>query len=286
MKGNLNTKFWLQKLELEEFPEPEHIPLRHPVILCHGYGALASLVKPSPLYDTAILMRSHGILAYAPNIVPYARIEVRASEWERLIDQLIRKEGFERINVVAHSMAGLDIRYALSKLELGRQVVSLTTVATPHRGTSLAELALKAPEGVRKKIAAFLDWMGDLIYPETSSDAAGPVKQLTREYILENFNPEIRDVEGVTYYSFSAAAGKGTDHPIPTLQRYQNNYIYREEGLNDGFVSVESARWGGHVSTTHLSHLEQMHLQVGEDREKIYRAFWSDLARHLAEKGH
>ncbi len=70
MLDSLNTDKWGAKLELDEFPEPEVVHLNHPVLLCHGYGAIASLVKPAPLYDVAMLMRGHNVLAFAPNIVP------------------------------------------------------------------------------------------------------------------------------------------------------------------------------------------------------------------------
>lgn len=78
MIETFNTDRWLSKMELKEFPGPEIIHLKHPVLLCHGYGAIATLVKPSPLYDIAMMMRRHHVLAYAPNIVPYAKIETRA----------------------------------------------------------------------------------------------------------------------------------------------------------------------------------------------------------------
>ncbi len=155
---------------------------------------------------------------------------------------------------------------------------------TPHRGTSLAELALNTP--LNDKIGNFLDWMGNHAYPTAKSDAMGSVQQLTREYVTENFNPRVPDVPDIPYYSYSAAVGKNTDHPIGVMNRFQNRHIFEHEGLNDGMVSVASATWGEHMGTTHLSHMEQMNLGLKDKRKPIYNQFWLDVLRMLQEKGH
>jgi triacylglycerol lipase len=286
MIERLDTNRWLKKFELNEFPEPETVDLKYPVLLCHGYGAIASLVKPSPLYDVALLLRTHHVQAYAPNIVPYAKIETRAKSWEKVIHKLTDQIPGKKVNIIAHSMGGLDIRYALAKLDIADHVASLTTISTPHHGTSLAELTLKTPEAIRDKLADFLDWMGDRIYPHTKSDAVASAAQLTRKYITEVFNPEIPDVPGIPYYSYSSAVGKGTDHPIRVIARYQNNHIYENEGLNDGMVSVESSKWGEHIETLHLSHLEQMNMRIKNGRKSLYESFWLDAVKMLEQKEH
>lgn len=286
MMKSLHTDGWFASRELSEFPEPEIIRLRHPVLLCHGYGALVSLVKPSPLYDVAMLMRRHNVLAFAPNIVPYAKIETRAERWVSIIHKIIDQTGALKLNIVAHSMGGLDMRYAISQLDAAPQVDSLTTVCSPHRGSSLAELGLNAPETIRNKLGDFLDWMGNHVYPGDTSDALGSVEQLTRTYITERFNPQVPDVPDIPYYSYSGCVGKGTDHPITVISRYQNNHVFAQEGPNDGMVSIESARWGEYIKTINLSHIEQMNLRVKSDRQPLFEALWVDVLKMLREKGH
>lgn len=286
MIERFDTDRWLKKFELDEFPEPEVVHLNHPILLCHGYGAIASLVKPSPLYDVALLLRSHNVLTYAPNIVPYAKIETRAKSWVKVINELTEQIPGGKVNIIAHSMGGLDIRYALSKLDIAGQVASLTTISTPHHGTSLAELTLKTPEAIRDKLADFLDWMGDRIYPHTKSDSVASASQLTRQYITKIFNPQTPDISEVPYYSYSAAVGKGTSQPIRVITRYQNKHIFEQEGLNDGMVSVESSKWGEHIETSSLSHLEQMNMRIKDDRKILFEEFWLNVIKMLETKGH
>ncbi len=286
MPDNLDAGHWLDKFKLREFPEPECVTLKYPVLLCHGYGAITALTKPSPLYDAAMVMRIHNVPAFAPNIVPYAQIETRAESWVILIRKLLHQLNCSKLNVIAHSMGGLDMRYALSKLGAASVIESLTTISTPHRGTSLAELVLNAPQAIRDKVAGFLDWMGDHVYPDTKNDSTASVKQLTPEYAATRFNPSVPDVDGVAYYSYSAAVGKGTDEPIQVLARYQNNYVYQAEGLNDGMISVQSARWGEHIGTCNISHLEQLNFGIRNERKPLFEAFWLDVIKMLEANGH
>ncbi|MDR9415218.1 MAG: alpha/beta fold hydrolase [Gracilimonas sp.] len=281
-----NRKNILKRLELQEFPQPDLIRLEHPVFLCHGYGAIGSVVKSGPLHDPCMEIRGHGVVSIAPNTVPYAKIETRAENWVRLIKKFCEEHGYKKVNVITHSMGGLDMRCALSKMDIADQVDSLTTIATPHHGSSLADLIFKTPELVMEKLSEMFDWFGDSMYPKTKSDVLGSLEQLTCMYAKQIFNPEHPDVDGVSYYSYSAAVGKGTKFPINPVLRFQNNQIFDKEGINDAFVSVESAKWGKHLGTIPLSHLSQMHLQMNKDTTKIYHEFWLDVLKHLADNGH
>ena len=131
------------------------------------------------------------------------------------------------------------MRYAISKLDISESVASLTTIATPHRGTSLAELVLTTPEILREKLGEVFDWFGESIFPNAKSNAVAAVEQLTREYVVNEFNPAVPDHEKVSYFSFSAAVGRGTTQPLNPIYRYQNMHIHKQEGLNDSFVSVK-----------------------------------------------
>lgn len=281
----IEPKKYLKKFELTEFPQPELIQLQYPVLLCHGYGAFATLVTPTLLHKPCMRLRSFGIQAFAPNIVPYAAITTRAEQWTEIIEKLKNRYGYKKFNVVAHSMGGLDMRYAVSKLGISDSVESLTTVATPHHGTSLAEFILTAPDTLRGKLAEVVDMFGESIFPSKKSDAIAAVKQLTREYINTEFNPANPDVDGIHYFSYSAAVGKGTDEPLNPMFRFQNQHIFQNEGVNDSFVAAESAKWGEHLGTVPLSHLEQLEIQVKEDRKPMVEKFWAGLARKLEENG-
>lgn len=281
----IEPKKYLKKFELSEFPQPDVIQLKYPILMCHGYGGFSTLLSPAPMHKPCMRLRSFGIQAFAPNIVPYATIETRAEQWKDIIIRLSDKFGYKKINVVAHSMGGLDMRYAINKLGVKHSIASLTTIATPHHGTSLAELVLNSPDAIREKLAEFVDWFGESIYPSRKSDSVAAVQQLTRDYVTETFNVSIPDVKGIKYFSYSAAVGKGTDEPLHPIYRLQNQLIYQNEGINDSFVTVESAKWGEHLGTLSISHLEQIEIQVKDERKELVEKFWVKLAENLKENG-
>ena len=275
----------LKRLELKEYPQPKVWSLRHPVLLCHGFGAIGSLVKPSPLHDPCMWMREHGLLAFAPNIAPYAPIEVRARNWTRIITELSQQHSIPKFNVIAHSMGGLDMRYALAHLGIGEKVASLTTIATPHKGTYLADFVCNTPGALSERISEIVDWFADNVYVKERNNAFGSVEQLTRRYVQEYFNPNTPNPAAIPIFSYSAAVGKGTQNPLNPVFLFQNNLIHEKEGPNDSFVSVESAQWGEHLGTIRLSHLNQINVQVGtREAKKRYNKFWIGLIEHLRNR--
>ncbi len=61
------------------------------------------------------------------------------------------------MNIVAHSKGGLDARYMISHLDMGGAVASLTTIATPHRGSELLNLLCRLPDPVYRRITRQID---------------------------------------------------------------------------------------------------------------------------------
>jgi len=271
------------KLKLEQFPQPEVIMLRRPVLLCHGFGAIGNVGKKGLLHSTCMMLRSHGILAFAPNIAPYARISTRAAGWAEALDRLVEITGFDKIHVIAHSMGGLDMRYAISTLGRHTHIKSLTTVSTPHYGTSLAGLTLSTPEAIRDSLEGLTNWFGNNVYPEIPSDVIGALNELSPEYVEQTFNPENPDHPEVTYLSVTAACGKGTAAPINKMMVPFNKYIYEREGINDGYVATEKASWGREILRTSLSHPGQINLNLPSREKPKWEMLWMDIVKELVE---
>src|SRR6185295_1663942 len=70
--------------------------------------------------------------------------EVRAQAIAKQIDTILARTGKAKVNLVGHSQGGLDARILASPngLKYGDRIASVTTVATPHRGTKVADAAL------------------------------------------------------------------------------------------------------------------------------------------------
>jgi triacylglycerol lipase len=153
---------------------------------------------------------------------------------------------FTPFGVANRHCRGLDSRYMISQLKPSHvKVLSLTTIATPHRGSAFADYLFKRIGMTNiPKLYKALNYFGF----ET-----GAFEQLTMEYIRNSFNPRTPDVEGVEYYSYGATLRPS----LTSVFRKSHKVIDELEGPNDGLVSVASSRWGTYKGTLdNVSHLD------------------------------
>ncbi|MFQ5569877.1 MAG: esterase/lipase family protein [Rhodothermales bacterium] len=271
---------------LEPFPQPPLICTRYPVVLMHGFGLLAGLRKHGHLHHEAMDLRRHGVIAYAPNVAPYNTVPVRASMWQDRIEYILEETGAERLNLIAQSMGGLDARYLISTLGLHEAVATLVTVSSPHRGTAIAEIALKQPERLRQWTADLANWMGANTLDDGTADILQAVKELTPAYICDSFNPSVPDHPAIRYWSYAGQAGKGTRIPINPFLKIPNTMLFQREGVNDGMVSVESARWGEYLGTLDADHAQEVGLQGLSSHSFDSKAFYRSVVKMLAAEGY
>ena len=108
---------------------------RHPLVLVHGYFGFDSIgalkIKQEYFRGVRGRLEALGHQVYLARVAPAAGVRRRAAE----LAEQVRRLPCERVNIIAHSMGGVDARYAISKLGLDERVASLLTIGTPHRGT-------------------------------------------------------------------------------------------------------------------------------------------------------
>lgn len=119
-------------------PEPQKHAPRHPMVIVSGFAT-------SPRYDTFLGLpaayESYGQKYFVANLPPYDSAENRGKKLAEYIDTVLRDTGAVKVNILAHSMGGLDSRVAITKY-LGTKVASVTTISSPHGGSSLGDLGL------------------------------------------------------------------------------------------------------------------------------------------------
>ena len=270
---------------LEAFPQPPTIPLTHPVVFMHGFGIMAAFQRGGHLHQEAMYLRERGVRAYAPNVAPYNSIPVRAGMWKERIEHILDETGAARLVLIAHSMGGLDARYLITKLGLHDQVSALVTVSTPHRGTAIADSVLNQPDLVREWLASVADYIGACALRDSPSDALRAVSELTPDHMQAAFNPGVPDHPDVRYWSYAGQAGRGTDVPLDPFFYVLNSIVYKQEGINDGYVSVESAKWGSFLGTIDADHARQIGIRSSLGADFDSNGFYANVARMLADEG-
>ncbi|KAJ3493422.1 hypothetical protein NLJ89_g11024 [Agrocybe chaxingu] len=143
---------------------------------------------------------------------------------------------------------GLDCRYLTTHLTQRKfKVLSITTIATPHRGSSFADHFLSTVG--RTNMPSVLSLL-DLL-PNGGGD--GKAFECLTLASMRRFNEETPDVEGVKYFSWGAVYEPG----LIDTWKWPHTVILEREGPNDGLVSVESSKWGTYLGTlSQVNHLD------------------------------
>lgn len=222
---------------------------KHPIVLAHGllgFGELrlAGDWLPGLQYWRGIkeAMQAHNIEVIITTVPTTGSIVERA---HALHSQIKAKASGKDVNIIAHSMGGLDSRHLISRIQPQEfRIKSLTTIATPHRGSCVADMLFR--DIGADNITGLYKLLGRM------KIGTGAFSQLTNDYINSRFNPVTPNDPEVRYISYGAAA-----HPhLFSVFRLSHDLAEVIEGPNDGLVSVASSRWGEYKGTlmgvTHL----------------------------------
>jgi triacylglycerol lipase len=217
-----------------------------------------------------------------------------ADLWASLVS-LRAHLGGVKLNLVCYAVGGLDCRYVASPHGLfdgdadgqagaQRAIASITTIATPHRGTRVADAALTAlddgtADDLLQTLVGAFDPSAHVGLPDHAALAA-TLRGLTPPALFEE-NRRIDDAPGVYYQSWAgvsqvlAKTSEASEAAIRahcvgpdgalSFQRHEgtrdamNPLLYvsapfsgsslDDQGVvvtspSDGMVSVESAKWG------------------------------------------
>ncbi len=186
-------------------------------------------------------LMKNGATIYYGEHQSAASVDDSARELEQRILRIIRENGYEKLNVIAHSKGGLDMRTALAKTSVAPYVASLTTVNTPHRGCEFADYLLnKIPEAQQQAVANTYNSAAAKL-GDPNPDFMAAVTDLTSSACSRR-NETVRDVPGVYYQSIGSVLAKPSAGRFPLNMTYHLVNLF--DGKNDGLVGEKSFPWG------------------------------------------
>jgi triacylglycerol lipase len=248
--------------------------LRAPIVLVHGFCGFNEIrLGPWTLVDyfprIPAVLRAAGNRVLIPCLSPTRGVAERAAQLKEFLDREAPGEAF---HFFAHSMGGLDTRYLVSRLGLGRRALSVITLGTPHRGTAFADWGVSRLARVVRPFLTALGVPTAAFYDLTTAGA-------------RKLNEEMPDVAGVRYFSV-AGVYRGAYDPQWFLP---HSIVHQLEGPNDGVVSVASATWGESLDVWESDHLSLVNWfrpvwwTCGLWQESTPR--YAALVRRLADEG-
>ncbi len=212
---------------------------RYPILLVHGFGYWDDN-KILPYWGRIpTRLRVEGAIVYLSGQDAFQPIEINASHLYSRIQTILAETGAEKINIIAHSKGGIEARYLITKLDKGKCVASLTTIATPHWGSSFADFAISTVDKYKIPAADLLNYYAEII-GDMKPESYIAALELTPKN-MSNFNSTITDISSVYYQSCGAMM---TDPLHDILFEIPYNIILSNEGKSDGIVPTNSCVWG------------------------------------------
>lgn len=276
--------------------------MTYPIILAHGvcrfdqpWQALLQLDNnDDPELDRLhyfkgirTMLRQHGFVVYHSRVSWAAGVDQRAADLKEQILRVLAATGAAKVNLLAHSMGGLDARHLLfhdrNEGRIHPRVASLTTISTPHAGSPFADWGLDHIPyllPLARTLGLDLTALADL-----------------RVAACRRFNedPEVVAFEtgAAQEILFQTYAGRQNYWGVFEPLKLPFYIIEKEEGDNDGLVSVRSATWrpeffqGILENTDHLNELgwwDTAQIFAGESPEQLLKRihnFYLEVARRL-----
>ena len=260
-----------------------------PIVLVHGWTGWNSIGSYEYFYDVSDTLTALGYPVFTATLDPYNSIEVRAGELATQVDQFLTDGRARKIDIIGHSQGGLDSRRLITTLGYGDRVSALTTVATPHQGTPICDMAMGYLPSPGLDV---LDWLLNAVgaVGGNQSDAKASFESMTQHYVQGTFNPQTPDDPRVAYVSWTGKTcdvTEGTcDNPVHALIAASYWILRDAAGDNDGIVPVSSAPWGDFRGTVDADHFSEIGQFAGVTGTFEHLEFYKARARDFAAEGH
>lgn len=265
--------------------------MKYPVLLVHGMGFRDSK-RLNYWGRIPAKLEESGCVVYYGNQDSNGTVESNGAFLAKRIKEILEETGAEKVNVVAHSKGGLDMRYAISSLQMSDYVASLTTISTPHHGSLTVDRLLKLPDFLVKIAAGCGDiWMR--ICGDKNPDTYAVFRIFTTQ-AAEEFNRKNPDAPGVYYQSYAFIMRHAWSDIFMFVP---NMVVYMFEGPNDGLLAPRAVMWTNFrgVITSNsgrgISHCDEVDLRRRRFTKKPgdgisdITDFYADIAADLRERG-
>lgn len=231
------------------------MPNNYPIILAHGIARfdflLQYFVKNASVFgidlevgadglhyfkNVASHLRSHGFDVYHSSVSFAAGVEKRAEDLRAEVNKVLTLRGKEKVHIIAHSMGGLDARHMIVRHEMAERVASVTTIGTPHLGTSFADWGMNNQgHDIIKVVSTVIDIGG---FADLTTAAC------------RSFNEEARNSEAtnsVIYQTYASSEERA--QIFSPLQPAWDIIVAHHEGDNDGLVPSSSQSWAARLES-------------------------------------
>jgi triacylglycerol lipase len=179
-------------------------------------------------------LRNNGFDVYHSSVSFAAGVEQRSQDLRREVSNVMSLRGADKVHIIGHSMGGLDARHMIVNHDMADRVASVTTIGTPHKGSSFADWGI-AHHGheIMRLVGSIID-LGGL--DDLTTTACKAFNETGRSSEASN---------SVVYQTYSSA-----ENQAQVFAPLQASWaiINQAEGENDGLVARSSQKWDSELA--------------------------------------
>lgn len=209
-------------------------------------------------------LTSKGFNVHHTRVSFAAGVDRRSNDLRDQINNILALTGKEKVHIIGHSMGGLDTRHMIVEKGMAERVASLTTIGTPHNGTSFATWGIEnGGTDTIKVVSKVINIEG---FNDLTIDSCRRFNEAARNSEASN---------NVVYKTYGAVEEYGAIF-WPLKPSYK---IIEEhgEGPNDGLVPLTSQHWQKELKADdgRVKDIEQIDFPVPADH--LNECGWWDL---------
>ncbi|MEZ4295392.1 MAG: alpha/beta fold hydrolase [Polyangiaceae bacterium] len=290
----------------------------YPVVLCHGFFGFDKFAGAEGLpyfFNVPERLAEDGEdLVFTPAVDPFNSSDFRSDQLISYIEeQVLAKTGHDRVILIGHSQGGLDARAVASKRP--DLVAAVVTVATPHKGSKVADIALGLVEdpGAAELLDTLIKLIGGPLYDQIGNETSiAKALYLFTQPGISAFNAKYPDSAAVKYFSITGRtdyslggqdcapdvelpwvdALKGDKDPTDPLFVLPESILdggFNGKTPNDGLVTADSGKWGEFWGCVPADHMDEVGQLMGDGpglgNEFDHEEMFSEIVKHLRTKG-
>lgn len=269
---------------------------KYPLVFVHGMSGFSRLgsdqIGLDYWYQILPDLARNGSNAWATRVSPFNSTEVRGEQLLQQVQEIIAITGQPKVNLIGHSHGGPTMRYVGGIIP--NQVASMTAIASPNKGSPVADFILKA-EGTPLQaplvtalnlLSAGIVWAQNQDQKTLPSDSLAGGKSLTTSgsrTFTQRFPLGVPNgcsdgpsqAQGIYLYSFMGNR-KLTNIFDPDSAMLLTGALINED--SDGLVPVCSGKFGKTIRSDYAwNHFDEVNQVLGlrglfsQDPVQVYR---------------
>jgi triacylglycerol lipase len=262
---------------------------RYPIVLIPGFLGFTEILGTVEYFaGVADALEESGARAYQVSVSQAATSPMRANQIILQLDALRNATGAAKFNLIGHSQGGFEARVvAAIRPDL---VASITTVGSPHGGTSVATSASAIPLGVGSAAVGALADFFRLLSGSSDANDAKAVLEFLSPSSMHAFNAVYpaglpttpcgegpAAVNGIPLYSWGGVAW--LTNPVDLLDPVWLLFGMQTFEANDGLVPRCGSHFGQVIRDDYpYNHIDEANMifglvmPLGPNPKSLYRA--------------